>query len=172
MKNLMSLFILIFIITQGCSNQPKIVITQEYIVNKYWNEYNGNILIERLKLKKDSVLDIFQPSFNLNEPNHWNIVRKLEIDSAFRYAYNTGLKYDYLKSPHFLLDKKLYFNKNNGNYWCFNEFGNEYKKRIGSLENSTWYRFSNLRERTKFYLYVYVDSTGKVTKFIHDLSNY
>ena len=124
-----------------------------------------------MKIKKDSVLDIFALDFEKEVSNHWNVTNKLEVDSSFMYNY-TGLggKSDLKK-----LEGKIYFNKTNGFYWNFGytHFGHKKtnKNVIGSLENDTWYKFSDLRT-IAYYVYVYVDSTGKVHRFNVNMSNY
>lgn len=155
----------------SCSQEPKIVITKDYISNKYWDEYNNAILVEKMKIKKGSVLDVFSPDFDKEIRSNWDLNDKLEVDRTFMYSY-TGLggKSDLKK-----LDGKIYFNKTNGFYWNFGNthFGHKKtnKNIIGSLENDTWYKFSDLRT-IAYYVYVYVDSTGKVHRFNVNMSNY
>jgi hypothetical protein len=148
------------------------VITKDYISNKHWgDERNNAILIEKMKLKKDSLLNIFDPNFKKEIPNHWNITNKLEVDSTFRYSY-AGLD---SKGDRVKLKGKVFFNKDNGFYW---NFGNTYyahkktdKSTIGSLENNTWYKFSDLKT-TAYYVYIFVDDKGKVHRFNVNMSNY
>jgi len=157
---------------QSCSQKPKIVITKDYISNTHWDdERNNAILIEKMKLKKDSLLNIFSPDFKKEISNHWNITNKLEVDSTFMYSY-AGLN---IREDKVKLKGKIFFNKDNGFYW---NFGNTYyghkktdKNVIGSLENNTWYKFSDLKT-IAYYVYVYVDSTGKVHRFNVNMSNF
>ena len=142
----------------------------EYIINENWREGNGNIFIERMKVKTDSSFSIFDSKFRKYNPNHWNIVRKLKLDSSYRYSYNTGSSYNSFKSPFLLPDKKLYFNKFNGGYWGFNMFSRDSIKIIGNLENNTWYKFSHLKSKP-YIIYTYVDSIGNTHNFAQDLSN-
>lgn len=156
-------------VTQGCSQKPKIEITPEYIKSKYWNKSSTNFfIIEKMKVKQDSVLNIFQPGFNLKISNHWNITEKLEVDTSFVYTYDSH-------SMHKITGNKIFFNQSNEGDWVTGSirFTGERKKMetIGNLENNTWYKFSKLRDRP-LYIYVYVDSTGKVHRFDQDLSNY
>ncbi len=156
----------------SCSEEPKIVIAKDYIINKHWDdERNNAILVERMKLKKDSVLNIFSSDFKGEIPNHWNITNKLEVDSTFMYSY-AGLN---SKEDRVKLKGKIFFNKDNGFYW---NFGNTYyghkktdKNVIGSLENNTWYKFSDLKT-IAYYVYVYIDGEGKVHRFNVNMSNY
>lgn len=151
---------------QSCSQEPKIVITKDYISNKYWDEYNRILLIEKMKVKKDSVLDIFAPGFEKDVPNHWNITNKLEVDSTFTYRNSLSNEKKSNSS------NTIYFNRRNTNNWNFGHFSiEEQVPIIGPLENSTWYKFSNLKT-IPYYIYVYVDDTGTVHRFNVDMSNY
>jgi hypothetical protein len=94
----------------SCSHNPKIEITKEYIINSYWDEYNNAIYIEKMKVMRDSLLDINSNDFNWNLPNHWNITNKLNVDSTFMYSYSNSKE---------LLPEKVYFNNPNGFYWNF-----------------------------------------------------
>lgn len=121
-----------------------------------------------MRVKQDSLLDIFQPGFNPNIPNHWNVTEKLETDSSFVYSYTA-------ENVHSLIGDTIYFGKpNEGNWYNRNLRITGLGKKVetvGNLKNSTWYKFSNLWDR-RFYVYVYVDSTGKVYRFDQDLSDY
>ena len=64
---------------ESCSQEPKIVITKDYISNRYWDNYNNDMHVEKMKLKKDSVLNIFSSDFKKEIPNHWNITNKLVL---------------------------------------------------------------------------------------------
>lgn len=163
------LIIFIFIIV-GCEllNPPKVIITKEYIENPYWDEYNSNIFIEKLKLidttkvlKSD--IEEIRKGFLL-----------LEVDSSFRYGYygNSQAKPYSKEKPSPLLSKikKVYFNKDNGFVWNTGRRGFliTEKKVIGNLENNTWYKLSELGGHFN-YIYVYVDNNGKAHTFIQDL---
>lgn len=159
---------------QSCSQEQeaKIVITKDYISNKHWDdERNNSILVERMKLKKDSVLNIFSSDFKGEIPNHWNITNKLEVDSTFRYSY-AGLD---SKGDRVKLKGKVFFNKDNGFYWNFGSTYYDHKKTdkntIGSLENNTWYKFSDLKT-IAYYVYIYVDGEGKVHRFNVNMANF
>lgn len=158
------IIVVALLLLQSCSQGQEIVITKEYIKNGYWSEFNNAIHLEKMKVRKDSLLDIFSPSFKNNVPNHWNITDKLEIDSTFYFGYS-GLDTDAGKTK---LQGKIYFNKNNNFKWYSN---NGKTDTIGELEKKTWYKFSKLKT-TPYYVYVYVDSIGKVHRFNIDMSNY
>ena len=145
----------------SCSK--RIEITNEYVYNEYWNEYNNAIGIEKMKVI-DSTLDIFSEDFQ-EQSNHWNIVNKLEIDSTFN-SYYGGLNIKNPNKPK--LNGKVFFDKYNGWNWSLN---GEKKKRIGKLENNTWYKFSHLKT-TAMYKYVFVDSYGKTYIFTVNLDNF
>jgi hypothetical protein len=151
-------FGLIFI----CSNK-EIIIEKNYIENSNWNEHtNNSIKIERMKII-DPSLNIFSSSFK-KEPNHWNIVNKLKVDSTFICSY-FGLNYANNKPK---LKGKVFFNKSNG--WDWNINGKK-KSTIGELKNENWYKFSELHT-SAIYNYVYVDSIGGTHVFTANLSNY
>ena len=159
-----TIIFIIILLLQSCSQEPKIVITKDYISNKYWDRYNNSIRVERMNLKKDSILNVFDSNFEKNIPNHWNVSNKLEIDSAFYFGYNgLNIKEDKLK-----LKDKVYFNKSNGFNWYSN---NGEREIIGQLKNNSWYKFSNLKT-IPFYVYIYIDNEGKVHRFNVDMSNY
>jgi major membrane immunogen (membrane-anchored lipoprotein) len=67
------------------------------------------------------------------------------------------------------------FNKDNGFYWNFGCTYYDHKKTdkntIGSLENNTWYKFSDLKTMA-YYVYIYVDDEGKVHRFNVNMSNF
>lgn len=79
------LIIVTVLVFQSCSQEPKIVITKDFIINRHWNDYNNAILVERLKIKKGVVLDIFSPNFE--EESNWSLNDKLKVDSTFMYSY-------------------------------------------------------------------------------------
>lgn len=152
---------------QSCSQEQetKIVITKDYISNEHWDdERNNAILIERMKLKKDSLLDIFSSDFEKEIPNHWNITNKLEVDSTSYFGYS-GLN---IKKDKVKLKGKIFFNKNNGFEWYS---ANDDKTIIGSLENNTWYKFSSLKT-IAYYVYIFVDDTGKIHRFNVNMANF
>lgn len=159
MKKLLYLFFAL-ILVYSCK---EIEITKEYIENDYWDNYNNAIKINKMKVT-DSTLNVLLSNFE-TEPNHWNIVNKIDIDSSF-VAYYSGLNSLMPNKPK--LSGKVYFNKDNGWKWSFN--GKEVNI-IGELENNTWYKFSSLTNDA-FFLYVYVDETGEIHQFAVNLSNY
>ncbi|MAT90947.1 MAG: hypothetical protein CMC35_09665 [Flavobacteriaceae bacterium] len=173
MKNFAILLFFGFLIT-GCYffEKKEIVITNEYIINENWiNNHNG-ILIERMKIKEDSRLDVLSSDFDNGGVNNWNIVNKLEPDSSFVYSYNVGSVYEPSKSLSKLSDKKLYFNKPNESLWVKGKTSGDTVETIGKLKNDTWYRFSELTPITKFFVFIYVDKNGRTHRYDQDLSNY
>lgn len=158
---------------QSCSQQgPKIVITKDYISNKHWDdERNNAILVERMKVKNGGVLDATSPDFDKEIRSDWDLNDKLEVDSTFRYSY-AGLD---SKGDRVKLKGKVFFNKDNGFYWNFGNTYYDHKKTdknvIGSLENNTWYKFSNLKT-IAYYVYVFVDDTGKLHRFNVNMANF
>jgi len=150
---------------QSCSQEPKIVITKDYISNKHWdNERNNAILVEKMKVKKGDALDATSPDFDKEIRSDWDLNDKLEVDSTFYFGYS-GLN---IKEDKVKLQGKVFFNKDNGFEW-YSANGN--KTIIGSLKNNTWYKFSGLKT-IAYYVYIYVDSTGKVHRFNVNMSNY
>ncbi|UOY06606.1 hypothetical protein L0P88_22120 [Muricauda sp. SCSIO 64092] len=172
-------FLFVVITTLTISSCNKIKITKEYIENDYWNSQNNAIQITKMKVI-DSTLNVLSSDFEI-EPNHWNIVDKIEIDTSF-YASYSGLNDIYPNKSK--LKGKVYFNKDNGWKWLYksslypNQEGLNWSSKaqeevtIGELENNTWYRFSGLKMNTKFYIYVYVDENGSTHNFGVNLSNY
>ena len=168
MKSIPALFIL-FIALNSCLKQYKIEITKAYIINEYWEEASTNFFeIEKMKIKQDSILNIFQPGFK-EVANNWNIVKKLETDNTFMYQYRSS-------STSNIIGDTIYFNKSNDGSWTVDSrmkgvsLGTTFET-IGNLQGDSWYKFSNLRS-AQFYIYIYVDSIGKVYRFVQDLSNY
>ncbi|WP_299675538.1 hypothetical protein [uncultured Tenacibaculum sp.] len=158
----------------NCSffEHKKIIITKDYIINENWiNDHNG-IFIERMKVKQDSIINILDVNFDGADINSINIVNKLEKDSLFFYSYNVGKTYDSSMSLSKLSEKKIYFHKPNEGLWVKGRFSGDTVKVLGSLGNNKWYKFSNLKSRTKFFVFIYVDTTGQVHRFDQDLSNY
>jgi len=154
-------YIFIFGLLISCENR-KIEVTNEYILNEYWDDYNNAIEIQKMKVI-DSSLNIFSKDFRI-ESNHWNIANKLQIDSTFN-CYYSGLNFMKNKPK---LKGKIYFNKENDLTWIVN---GEKKQIIGNLKNNTWYKFSRLKNGT-FHQYIFVDSIGKTHKFSVNLDNY
>lgn len=177
LKELKLLFVVITALTISSCN--KIRITKEYIENDYWNDYNNAIQITKMKVI-DSTLNVLSSDFE-TEPNHWNIVNKIEIDTSF-YASYSGLNDIYSNKSK--LKGKVYFDKDNGWKWLYKSslYPNQEmlnwslraqeKVTIGKLENSTWYRFSGLKMNANFYIYVYVDNNGNAHNFGINLANW
>lgn len=162
MKPLVIFIISLFL--TSCSLQSNIEITEDYISNKYWSDYNNAIHVERMKIKEGIDLDIFDIDFNRDIPNHHNITTKLEVDSSFYFGYS-GLN---IKSDKIKLIGRIFFNKDNGFEWYTND-GN--RNIIGSLKRQTWYKISKLKS-TPYYIYIFIDDNGKVHRFNQDLSNF
>lgn len=144
----------------SCSNK-KIKITKDYIVNEHWEEHHYRMMIDKMK-----VIDTIDYnkilSIDYDEPNYVYIVKRLVVDSTFNYTFSR-----YATSK---IKDTIYFNKYNGWTW-----GSEYgytKKYIGSLENSTWYKFSDLLMNVHFFIYVYVDSKGNTYQFHVNNANF
>ena len=150
---------------EACTIEPSIIITKDYISNKYWNKYNHRILIEKMKVKEGDGLDIMNPSFERNTSSHINITSKLEIDSTFIY------KNSIVGSSTFE-DAKVYFDRKNLNEWSFGHFSIDEKLSvIGALKNNSWYKFSRLRT-IPYWVYIYVDNEGKIHRFNVNMSNF
>ena len=158
----------LFLISSSCFKSYKIEITTDYIINEYWSTASTNFFeIEKMKIKQDSILNIFQPGFE-EVSNNWNIVKKLETDNTFIYHYRSN-------SPSNIIGDTIYFNKWNQGSWAVDarmkgkSLGTTFET-IGNLQRDSWYKFSNLRS-AQFYVYVYVDN-GKVYRFDQNLSNF
>lgn len=144
----------------GClgSLNEEIVVTPEYIINKNWDEQANAIQVQKMRLKKDSLLDV-------NRLSQSDVLSKLEEDSSFLYVANvTKIKEGSSKNS------PVYFDKDNGFYW-WSDKGESKKKTIGNLAKGNWYKFSNL-VTYPYYVYVYVDSTNKVHRQDVNLANY
>jgi len=90
-------------IIPGCANK-KIEITHEYIINENWSKKNdvagGNaIKIDKMKVKKDSIINLFTDLYDEE------ILNKLEEDSLFRWFANINIEGQSYKN------RKIYFNK-------------------------------------------------------------
>jgi hypothetical protein len=167
------LIITTILLFQSCSPQePKIVITKDYIINKHWDDKRNNaILIERMKVKNGGILDANSPDFDKEIRSNWDLNNKLEVDDTFRYSY-AGLD---IKGDRIKLKGKVFFNKDNGFYWNFGSTYYDHKKTekntIGRLENNTWYKFSDLKT-IAYYVYIYVDNLGELHRYNVNMSNY
>lgn len=160
MKIISVTILLIFMFT-GCSDK-KIEITSEYIINENWDKKgeqvgSNSIKINRMKLKKDSMINPF------SDLSQEDILNKLEEDSSFIYVANIKIRQEESYKG-----KKIYFNRDNEFYWWTNQ-GNSKTKILGRLEAGNWYVFSRLNP---YYEYVYVDSVNKVHRFNVNLANY
>lgn len=146
---------LLLILHSGCV-KPEIIITREYIINGYWNEHAREIIIEKMKVKTDSVINYSRINVDLQ--------LKLMVDSTFIYhAYVSVIKRAHSKT-------KIYFNKDNGFTWTKQNSNSSFKT-IGDLEKNTWYKFSEL-VTFPYYVFVYIDSNGVVNRYNLNLSNY
>jgi hypothetical protein len=147
---------IISIFTTGCFNigTKEIEITSTYIINDRWDDQVTNLIIKKLRLKKDSIIDF-------NTLNQVDLLNKLEIDSSFIYSTNV--------THH---DKKeVYFNQDNGFHWWNND-GSVKTKTIGNLEKENWYSFSGFFMASCFSTYVYVDNRNNIIKQHINLCNY
>ena len=165
MKSRIVFFILFLIFLSGCK-EKKIEITSEYIIDEYWDkqDYPG-LEIDRMKLKKDSVINPF------SDLPQTKILSKLEEDSSFRWEINL-----YPNKGQKFKDKKIYFNMDNGSDWYRRP---EIKmpeirkvRTIGNLNKNTWYKFSGIYDINQYYSCVYVDSTFKVHRFFINMANW
>lgn len=154
--------ILFALVIAGCSKK-KIEITPEYIINENWSKKNdeggGNsIKIDRMTIKKDSILDPF------SELNNKEILSKLEEDSLFRWYANIKIDGESYKNL------KVFFNKSNGFAWL-DDVKKKHTMILGNLQKENWYKFSHLLSHP-YYVYVYIDSLNKAHRFDVNLSNY
>lgn len=153
---------------ESCSQKPKIEITSEYIFNEYWrNSFTNSFMIEKMIVKKDSVLNILEPSFSVTA-NSQNVVDKLENDSSFVYKYIS-------LNENKTIGETIYFDKPNNGFWYATDLRSytllDEIEIIGNLQKKSWYKISDLRGM-QFFKYVYVDSTGKTHSFDRNLANY
>ncbi len=144
--------------TDFVPKKNRIEITNEFIINDYWDEYNHAIQIEKMTVL-DNRLDVFSKKFITNA-HYCDFENSFEKDNTLTCNYWGNELY---------IKDKVYFDKHNGWNWIVN--GIE-KPTIGKLENGSWYKFSNLLMNTKYYKYVYVDSIGKTHVFSVNKANY
>lgn len=157
--------IAVIFLFQSCSQEPKILITKDYISNKHWdNERNNAIHVEKMKVKNGVILDATSPAFDKEILSNWDLNDKLVVDSTFYFGYS-GLN---IKKDKIKLKGKIFFNRDNGFEWYS---ANGDKTSIGSLENNTWYKFSGLRT-IAYYVYIYVDEEGELHRFNVNMANY
>lgn len=152
-----SFYFLVAVLLASCYDK-EIDITSDYIINANWNNQANAIKINKLRLKKDSLID---PYSALNQVE---LLEKLEDDTSFLFVANVnynGMKYS---------DRKVYFSKNNGFFWWSNK-GEVKTETIGNLQRNNWYKFSNL-VTYPYYVYIYVDSLNKAHRFDVNLANY
>lgn len=144
--------------TNFVPEKNRIEITNEFILNDYWDEYNHLIQIDKMILL-DSRLDVFSKGF-IENSLFWDFENSLEKDQSFTCSY---------WGNELATKDTVYFDQNNNWNWKVN--GIE-KPTIGKLENGNWYKFSNLLMNTKYYKYVFVDSIGKTHVFSVNKANY
>ena len=147
----------VFVLLISCTDK-KIEITSEYIINENWDEQANAIKINKMRLKRDSVID-------LAHLNQVDIVNRLREDSSFLYYANVKIKQgDTYKN------KKIYFNQDNGFTWLDDVSGIR-TRNLGNLQKGNWYKFSHL-VTYPYYIYVYIDSINNVHRFDVNLANY
>lgn len=142
------LYLFIILIYSSCDNNKKIEITAEYIVNENWNELANSIKIDKMILKKDSVIDLFKL-------NQLEVINKLQEDSSFSYVANVKFKTNEEKKS-----KMIYFNHENDFFWLKRDLETKIKV-LGSLEKRTWFKFSRLLTHN-YDIYIYIDSLNNV----------
>ena len=153
-----SIILLITVLTFiGCLNK-KIEITPDYIINANWDEQANAIKINKLGLKKDSIINLYS---NINQVE---LIEKLIDDTSFLFVGNVKYNNENYTT------RKVYFNKNNGFFWWSNK-GEIKTKTIGNLQQGNWYKFSNLLTYP-YYVYIFIDSSNKVHRFDVNLANY
>jgi hypothetical protein len=165
MKTAGLLILSMFLITD-CTNR-KVEITNDYIINEYWTKENeqasaNSIVIDKMKPRKDSVVDPFSPLTQAE------ILSKLEEDSSFMRYANVKIKGQGYR------DRKIYFDRDNGFCWGSQSFynSNDCAKMIGILKPRRWYRFSDLGLIIYPFIYVYIDSENKAHRFNITAANY
>lgn len=139
-------------------NTKKVQIEKDFIINENWdNNYNNAILIEKLTSTDSSN----------RSPNKIDrsIIEKLKVDSTF-IAYYSGLNINVPNKPR--LKGKVFFDQSNGWNWSVN---GKAKEVLGSLENNSWYKFSELYG-SAIYEYVFVDNNGRTSVLTVDLNNF
>jgi hypothetical protein len=139
--------------------QKQIHITENYIINEFWDEkYNHAIKIERL-IRLDNRLDVTSKEFR--ESFYWDFETSFKVKSdseTFSFW-----------SPKICKNDTVFFDKSNGWKW---HNGVDKVSTIGKLERNQWYKFSNLRMNTKFYKYVFIDTEGKAHIFNMNKANF
>jgi len=135
----------------------RIEITREYIRNGNWNDKAHTIEIIRMRVKKDSMI-------NLADLTEWEVRRKLVDDSSFHFFGGPS------PSKGSVSKAKFYFNKENEFTWIKANL-REYVRTIGDLEKGNWYKFSHLVS-FPYFIYIYVDNTNNVHRVDVNLSNY
>lgn len=150
-------FIVAGILLPGCKNKM-ILITHEYIVNENWTESVNAIEISKMRLKKDSAI-------NIGNLNQVDVVKSLEVDSSFIYSANVNINLD-----EEVIGRKVYFGKDNGFFW-WTHGGNMKTAILGNLEKNQWYKFSHLLTHP-YDVYIFVDSSYVVHRQDVIRSNY
>ena len=152
------IFILILGTVFISCNTKKVQIEKDFIINENWdNNYNNAILIEKLTTTDSS--------YSSNNKIDRSVIERLKVDSTF-VAYYSGLNANEPDKPR--LKGKVFFDKNNGWNWRVN--GKE-KRVLGSLENNSWYKFSELYG-SAIYEFVFVDNNGHTSVLTVNLNNY
>lgn len=141
----------------------ELVITDEYIQNEHWYEYNRSFSISKLipkhayitNLTIDSIKGSHQPFMfkNFNE-----------AEGTLRWAFlnETGERYS---------ERRVYFNEFNGfNWYTYDTM--HYNRKLGKLQPGNWYLFTHLFDDKGISCYVYVDNNSKCHIFRVSISNY
>jgi hypothetical protein len=154
----------------ACNSQYKILVTKDFILNHYWENYSTNYFeLQRLKAKSNSALETELLSSEKNPQIHERMLNDLMVDSTFVYRYRSA-------QNSMLQNDTVYFGKiNEGNWHTYDAIKKNYGdslKVLSQLEINSWYKFLNLRDRAKFFVYVYIDKFGDPHIYQKDLSNY
>lgn len=151
------LFSILSITFFACGNQP-ITISKDKIVNENWSpdprEGRNGMTIQKVTVANDDSFDYYLDKGFITDTDFRN-------DESFHYRAHFGKREV----------KEINFDTEYDWKWIDVKNKNEVSK-IGLLENNTWYKFSDLTNNTKFFLYVYIDENGLPHQYSVNRSNY
>jgi hypothetical protein len=162
MKLFFAKFFVVFAI--GCTGDKTVTITQDFVINPFWNKVDNYFEVYKMKLKDSS------QSIDLKDPTESELYYGLIKDTSFSFVAN--VKYngeDYSK-------REVYFNKNNGFVWRkppnIDPQRSSTYETIGELQKNTWYLLAGLSQFKTLY-YIYFDSSDSLHLFkVSTMTNY
>jgi hypothetical protein len=157
---------LILLSFSGCliyfpNSKKTIVITQDYLLNPHFDEYNNFFGLQRLIYTGNKEKEILDSIININFP-----IDDFEVDTNFCYEVYLKPESDEWGS------RKIWFNSFNGFLWGGKWPSEKADSTIGKLNRNSWYRFSNLYVISDYSVVIHINQNGEIFKFFINQSNW